>query len=61
MASHVVVIDTTARRATVKVGPQTYLSDVLAQACSKLGLRSELYGLKWVHLVATWKIGRLAY
>jgi tether containing UBX domain for GLUT4 len=48
MASHVVVIDTSARRATVKVTPQTYMSDVAAQACSKLGLKSELYGLKYV-------------
>lgn len=49
MASHVVVIDTSARRATVKVGPGTYMSDVLSQACGKLGLRSELYGLKYVY------------
>ena len=53
MASHVVVIDSSARRATVKVTPQTYLSDVLAQACSKLGLRSELYGLKYATLLPT--------
>jgi tether containing UBX domain for GLUT4 len=49
MASHVVVIDTTARRATVKVTPQTYLNDVLGEACKKLGLRAELYGLKYAN------------
>jgi tether containing UBX domain for GLUT4 len=54
MASHVVVIDSTARRATVKVTPQTYLSDVLAEACRKLGYRSELYGLKYVYTLYFW-------
>jgi tether containing UBX domain for GLUT4 len=48
MAANVVVIDTAFRRATVKVTPQTHLSDVLEQACQKLGLRSENYALKCV-------------
>ncbi|KAF2433411.1 hypothetical protein EJ08DRAFT_78144 [Tothia fuscella] len=46
MASNVVVIDSTFRRANVKVQPQTHLSDVLEEACKKLNLRSEQYGLK---------------
>jgi tether containing UBX domain for GLUT4 len=46
MASHVVVIDTTARRVTVKTTPGKYLSDVLDEACAKLGLDASLYGLK---------------
>lgn len=48
MASNVVIIDSSFRRTTVKVTPQTYLSDVVAQACSKWGLKAELYGLKYV-------------
>ncbi|OAA45497.1 GLUT4 regulating protein TUG [Metarhizium rileyi] len=46
MASHVVVIATDLRRATVKVGPGTYLSDVLDQACQKLNLSSNKYLVK---------------
>ncbi|KHN94146.1 GLUT4 regulating protein TUG [Metarhizium album ARSEF 1941] len=46
MASHVVVIATDLRRATVNVTPGTYLSDVLDQACKKLGLSSDKYLLK---------------
>ncbi|KAI9734099.1 MAG: Tether containing UBX domain for GLUT4 [Claussenomyces sp. TS43310] len=46
MASHVVVIDTTLRRTTVKVSPGTYISDVLHEACRKLNLKSDNYGLK---------------
>jgi tether containing UBX domain for GLUT4 len=46
MASHVVVIDSAFRRANIKVTPQTHLSDILEQACQKLGLRSEQYGIK---------------
>ena len=44
--AHVVVIDTTARRATVKTAPNTHLSDVLEEACKKLGLKASNYGLK---------------
>lgn len=46
MSSHVVVIATNARRATVKVTPGTHLSDVLAEACQKLGFNASQYGLK---------------
>lgn len=46
MASNVVVIDSAARRATVKTTPNTYLSDVLAEACTKLGANASQYGLK---------------
>ncbi|WEW61275.1 hypothetical protein PRK78_006765 [Emydomyces testavorans] len=46
MASHVVVIDATARRATVKVTPAKHLSDILGEACAKLGLNATQYGLK---------------
>ncbi|KAH6610857.1 tether containing ubx domain for glut4 [Trichoderma cornu-damae] len=46
MASHVVVISTDLRRTTVKVSPGTYLSDVLQEACKKLGLDSDKYLVK---------------
>lgn len=46
MSSHVVVIATNARRAAVKVTPSTHLSDVLAEACQKLGFNASQYGLK---------------
>lgn len=49
MATNVVVIDSTARRATVKTTPGLYLSDVLQQACEKLNVPSAnigQYGLK---------------
>lgn len=46
MASHVVVIDSTARRAVIKVSPTKHLSDVLEDACSKLGATAIQYGLK---------------
>ena len=45
-SSHVVVIDSTARRAVVKVTPATYLSDILQEATKKLGLNASQYGLK---------------
>lgn len=45
-SSHVVVIDTTARRAVVKVTPAKHLSDVLQEACKKLGFDATQYGLK---------------
>ncbi|KAM0437513.1 hypothetical protein ACHAPT_001877 [Fusarium lateritium] len=47
MASHVVVIATDLRRATVKVTPGTYLTDVLEEACRKLGLSSDKYLVKY--------------
>lgn len=46
MASHVVVIDSTARRAVVKVSPSKHLSDVLEEACGKLGTSASQSGLK---------------
>ncbi|KAL6858518.1 GLUT4 regulating protein TUG domain-containing protein [Trichoderma novae-zelandiae] len=46
MSSHVVVIATDLRRTTVKVSPGTYLSDVLDEACKKLGLDSNKYLIK---------------
>ncbi|TPX16646.1 uncharacterized protein E0L32_003587 [Thyridium curvatum] len=46
MASHVVVIATDLRRATVKVTPVTYMIDVLDEACKKLNLSSDKYLLK---------------
>ncbi|KAA6415677.1 MAG: hypothetical protein FRX48_00395 [Lasallia pustulata] len=46
MASHVVVIDSTARRAMIKTAPGKHLSDVLQEACTKFGLNASQYGLK---------------
>ncbi|MCJ1243919.1 hypothetical protein MMC30_001116 [Trapelia coarctata] len=46
MASHVVVIDSSFRRTTVKTTPGKYLSDVLQEACAKFGLDASLHGLK---------------
>ncbi|CRG87975.1 hypothetical protein PISL3812_04997 [Talaromyces islandicus] len=46
MSSHVVVIDSTARRAVVKTTPSKPLADVLQEACTKLGLTASQYGLK---------------
>lgn len=46
MASHVVVIDSTARRATIKTTPNKTLSEVLEEACGKLGLNAAQYALK---------------
>lgn len=46
MASHVVLIDSTLRRATVKTEPGTYISDILEKGCEKLGLKAEKYTLK---------------
>lgn len=54
MASNVVVIDSSFRRATIKVQPGTYMSDVLEEGCKKLNLRPQNYGLKLVsHSVAS--------
>ena len=46
MASHVVVLDSTARRAVIKTTPTKHLSDVLQEACKKLGLDPSKHGLK---------------
>ncbi|KAF2099093.1 UBX domain protein [Rhizodiscina lignyota] len=47
MASHVVIIDSSFRRATVKTTPGKHLNDILEEGCKKLGLRPEQYGLKY--------------
>lgn len=46
MASHVTVIASDLRRTTVKVTPGTYLTDVLQEACKKLGVSSDKHLLK---------------
>ena len=48
MASHVVIVDSSFRRINIKCTPNTFLSDVLAEACQKLKLPAEQYGLKLV-------------
>ncbi|GKT41872.1 tethering factor for nuclear proteasome STS1 [Colletotrichum spaethianum] len=61
--SHVVVIGTDLRRATVKVSPGTYLTDVLQEACKKLNLPSDKYLLKHkqkqVDLSVVWRVSGL--
>ncbi|THC99836.1 hypothetical protein EYZ11_000648 [Aspergillus tanneri] len=47
MSSHVVVLDSTARRATVKTTPGKHLADILQEACKKLGVNASQYGLKY--------------
>ncbi|KAB8254883.1 GLUT4 regulating protein TUG-domain-containing protein [Aspergillus pseudonomiae] len=47
MSAHVVVLDSTARRATIKTTPGKYLTDVLQEACVKLGVDASQYGLKY--------------
>ena len=49
MSAHVVVIDATARRATVKTTPGKHLADILQEACTKLGHNSSQYGLKYAN------------
>ena len=46
MASHVVVMDSSARRAVIKTSPGKFLSDILQEACAKLGLDSSRYGFR---------------
>ncbi|RAL08994.1 putative UBX domain protein [Aspergillus homomorphus CBS 101889] len=47
MSSHVVVLDSTARRATVKTTPGKHLTDILQEACTKLGVDPSQHGLKY--------------
>ena len=47
MASHVVVLDSSARRAVIKTTPAKHLADVLQEACIKLGLDASRHGLKY--------------
>jgi hypothetical protein len=51
MASHVVILHSSARRITIKTLPGTYLSEVLEQACTKLGLDASQYGLRYDDLL----------
>jgi len=46
MSSHVVVLTADMRRATVKVTPTTYLTDVLQEACKKLNVSSDKFILR---------------
>ena len=46
MASTVVVIDASFRRVTIRTTPGEILSDVLQEACTKLGADASRYGLK---------------
>ncbi|PKY02158.1 putative UBX domain protein [Aspergillus campestris IBT 28561] len=47
MSSHVVVLDSTARRATIKTTPGKHLTDILQEACTKLGVDASQHGLKY--------------
>ncbi|KAJ5542508.1 hypothetical protein N7535_004930 [Penicillium sp. DV-2018c] len=51
MSAHVVVIDATARRATIKTTPSKHLTDILQEACSKLGYNASQYSLKSVDVL----------
>ncbi|KAI9668244.1 MAG: hypothetical protein M1821_001064 [Bathelium mastoideum] len=46
MASHVFVIDSSARRTQIKTSPGTYLREVLEQACKSKGFDADQYELK---------------
>ena len=46
MSSHLVVLDSSARRAVVKTNPGKHLADVLHEACKKFGVDPSHYGLK---------------
>ncbi|PLB34432.1 putative UBX domain protein [Aspergillus candidus] len=47
MSSHVVVLDSTARRATIKTTPGKHLTDILQEACTKLEVDASQHGLKY--------------
>lgn len=47
MASHVVVVDTTARTARIKTTPGKHLTEVLSEACAKFNLNPDNYTLKF--------------
>ncbi|KAL9614767.1 MAG: hypothetical protein Q9167_000758 [Letrouitia subvulpina] len=47
MASTVTVFDSSAHRATIKTGPNKILSDILQEACVKLGVDASCRGLKY--------------
>ncbi|TQS36278.1 hypothetical protein Golomagni_03278 [Golovinomyces magnicellulatus] len=46
MASHVIVVDISLKRATVRVTPGSYLSDILEEACEKFCVQPTEYTLK---------------
>lgn len=46
MASHVVVVDTSARTARIKTTPGKHLTEVLSEACAKFNLNPDNYTLK---------------
>jgi len=46
MSAHVVVIDSVARRHTIKTTPTKHLTDVVQEVCEKLKLNPSQYGLK---------------
>ncbi|KAL9125150.1 MAG: hypothetical protein Q9217_005598 [Psora testacea] len=46
MASHIVVLDSSARRTTIRTTPDKHLADILHEACQKLGRNAESFGLK---------------
>ncbi len=48
MAAHVIVIDSTARSAKIKTVPGKHLTDILEEACTKLGRDASRYELKYV-------------
>lgn len=52
MASHVVVIDSSARRTVIKTTPGKPLSDVLQEACVKLGLDASCHGFKYANIIS---------
>ncbi|MCJ1261388.1 hypothetical protein MMC22_001252 [Lobaria immixta] len=60
MASHVVVIDSSARRAVIKTSPGKFLSDILQEACEKLGLDSSCYGLRSLDLSRSFRLSGLS-
>ena len=51
-SAHVVVLDSSARRAVIKTNPGKHLSDVLQEACEKLGLDATRHGLKYCTYLA---------
>lgn len=46
MASHLVVLDSSARRTVIRTTPAKHLAEVLQEACIKLGLDASRHGLK---------------
>ena len=57
-SAHVVVLDSSARRAVIKTNPGKHLSDVLQEACGKLGLDATRHGLKYCTYSACFNASR---